>query len=80
MVGSQLSQAAGSSGHLIAREDMPIHDMSAFHDRSLQQDYYRVVKLRPGVYEVAFAYSNPLDRDTKLDRIAAATGLDMSGG
>jgi hypothetical protein len=41
---------------------------------------YRVVELKPGVYEVAFAYSNPLDRDTKLDRIAAATGLDMSGG
>jgi len=41
---------------------------------------YRVVKLKPGVYEVAFAYSDPLDRDTKLDRIAAATGLDMSGG
>ena len=40
---------------------------------------YRVVKLKPGVYEVAFAYSDPLDRDTKLDRIAAATGLDMSG-
>ena len=41
---------------------------------------YRVVKLKPGVYEVAFAYSDPVDRDTKLDRIAAATGLDMSGG
>ena len=41
---------------------------------------YRVVKLKPGVYEVAFAYSDPLDRDSKLDRIAAATGLDMSGG
>ena len=41
---------------------------------------YRVVKLKPGVYEVAFAYSDPPDRDTKLDRIAAATGLDISGG
>ncbi len=41
---------------------------------------YRVVKLKPGIYEVAFAYFDPLDRDTKLDRIAAATGLDMSGG
>jgi len=41
---------------------------------------YRVVKLKPGVYEVAFAYSDPPDRDTKLDTIAAATGLDMSGG
>jgi hypothetical protein len=41
---------------------------------------YRVVKLEPGVYEVAFAYSDPPDRDTKLDRITAATGLDVSGG
>jgi len=41
---------------------------------------YRVVKLKPGVYEVAFAYSDPPDRDAKLDTIAAATGLDMSGG
>lgn len=41
---------------------------------------YRVVKLKPGVYEVAFAYSDPADRESKLDRITAATGLDMSGG
>jgi hypothetical protein len=41
---------------------------------------YRVVKLKPGVYEVAFAYTDPTDRQDKLERISAATGLDMSGG
>ncbi|MBT8092600.1 MAG: hypothetical protein KJN77_06150 [Gammaproteobacteria bacterium] len=41
---------------------------------------YRVVKLKPGVYEVAFAYSNDADREDKLSRIETATGLDMSDG
>jgi hypothetical protein len=41
---------------------------------------YRVVKLKPGVYEVAFEYSDDLDREDKLSRIAAATGLDLSDG
>jgi hypothetical protein len=41
---------------------------------------YRVVKVKTGVYEVAFAYSDDADIETKLERIAAATGLDMSGG
>lgn len=41
---------------------------------------YRVVKLKPGVYEVAFAYSDDTDREDKLSRISAATGLDVSGG
>ena len=41
---------------------------------------YRVVKLKPGVYEVAFAYTDDDDIDQKLARISAATGLDMSGG
>ena len=41
---------------------------------------YRVVKLKPGVYEVAFAYTNQDDIEQKLARISAATGLDMSGG
>ena len=41
---------------------------------------YRVVKLKPGVYEVAFEYSDDLDRKDKLSRIAAATGLDLSDG
>lgn len=41
---------------------------------------YRVVKVRTGVYEVAFAYTDDADIEAKLDRIAAATGLDLSGG
>ncbi len=41
---------------------------------------YRVVRLEPGVYEVAFAYSDDSDRAEKLQRISAATGLDLSGG
>ncbi len=41
---------------------------------------YRVVKLKPGVYEVAFAYTDQDDVEQKLARISAATGLDMSGG
>lgn len=41
---------------------------------------YRVVRLKPGVYEVAFAYSDEDDIQEKLARISTATGLDMSGG
>ncbi len=41
---------------------------------------YRVVKLKPGIYEVAFAYTDDADIRDKLDRISAATGMDMSGG
>lgn len=41
---------------------------------------YRVVKLKPGVYEVAFAYSNDSDIQDKLTQISSATGLDLSGG
>lgn len=41
---------------------------------------YRVVKQKPGVYEVAFAYDNEADIQAKLDTIAAATGLEMPGG
>ena len=41
---------------------------------------YRVVKLKPGVYEVAFAYGNEADIENKLAAISAATGLDMPGG
>ena len=40
---------------------------------------YRVVKIKTGVYEVAFAYTDDADVQDKLSRIAAATGLDMSG-
>ncbi len=38
---------------------------------------YRVVKIKPGVYEVAFAYDDDAERHTKLAQISAATGLDL---
>ena len=38
---------------------------------------YRVVKVKTGVYEVAFAYGDDTERRAKLSQIAAATGLDM---
>ena len=41
---------------------------------------YRVVRLKPGVYEVAFAYESASDIDGKLAAISAATGLEMPGG
>ena len=41
---------------------------------------YRVVKVKTGVYEVAFAYTDDDDIQDKLARISNATGLDMSGG
>lgn len=41
---------------------------------------YRVVKVKTGVYEVAFAYSDDADIQDKLATISAATGLDMTGG
>ncbi len=41
---------------------------------------YRVVKLKPGIYEVAFAYSDKNDIQGKLMRISTATGLELGGG
>ena len=41
---------------------------------------YRVVKVKPGVYEVAFAYSDDAEIAGNLSRITAATGLDMPEG
>ena len=40
---------------------------------------YRVVKVKTGVYEVAFAYTDDADIASKLDRITTATGLDVTG-
>ena len=40
---------------------------------------YRVVKVKTGVYEVAFAYSDDMERRTKLSQISTATELDLSG-
>jgi len=38
---------------------------------------YRVVKIKAGIYEVAFAYDNDDERRNKLSQISAATGLDL---
>lgn len=38
---------------------------------------YRIVKVKSGVYEVAFAYADAVERDRKLAQIALATGLDL---
>jgi hypothetical protein len=40
---------------------------------------YRVVKVKNGVYEVAFAYNDDTERHAKLSQISAATGLDLQG-
>ena len=38
---------------------------------------YRVVKVKTGVYEVAFAYDDDEERRAKISTIAAATGLQL---
>ena len=38
---------------------------------------YRVVKIKPGNYEVAFSYAKDGDIPLNLSQISAATGLDM---
>ncbi len=38
---------------------------------------YRVVKVKNGVYEVAFAYDNDDERRRKLALISSATGLEL---
>ena len=38
---------------------------------------YRVVRIKPGVYEVAFAYRDDDEIDTYLSQITAATGLEI---
>ncbi len=38
---------------------------------------YRVVRIKTGVYEVAFAYNDDDERRRKLSQISAATGLDL---
>ena len=38
---------------------------------------YRVLQVKTGVYEVAFAYADQAELDTNLARISAATGLDL---
>ena len=41
---------------------------------------YRVVKLKPGVYEVAFAYIDDAEITDNLSQITAATGLQLPEG
>jgi hypothetical protein len=41
---------------------------------------YRVVKVKPGVYEVAFAYQDDQDITASLSQISAATGLALPEG
>ena len=38
---------------------------------------YRVVKVKPGVYEVAFAYEDDREITANLSQISAATGLEL---
>jgi hypothetical protein len=38
---------------------------------------YRVIKLKAGVYEVAFGYEDDAERRNKMSLIASATGLDL---
>ena len=38
---------------------------------------YRVVKVKPGVYEVAFAYEDDQEITANLSQISAATGLQL---
>ena len=41
---------------------------------------YRVVKIKPGVYEVAFAYVHDAEITDSLSQITAATGLQLPEG
>ena len=41
---------------------------------------YRVVKIKPGVYEVAFAYDDDQEIPLNLEQITAATGLRLPEG
>ena len=41
---------------------------------------YRVVRLKPGNYEVAFSYEDDSDISSKLAAISTATGLEMPDG
>jgi hypothetical protein len=38
---------------------------------------YRVVRIKTGIYEVAFAYNDDDERRKKLSQISAATGLEL---
>ena len=38
---------------------------------------YRVVKIKTGVYEVAFAFADDVERRSKISQISMATGLEL---
>jgi len=38
---------------------------------------YRVVKVKTGVYEVAFAFADDMERRSKISQISLATGLEL---
>lgn len=40
---------------------------------------YRVVKVKSGVYEVAFGYTSEEEKQARLSQISSATGLELSG-
>ena len=40
---------------------------------------YRVIRVKPGVYEVAFAYSDDVEIQANLVQISEATGLEVPG-
>lgn len=40
---------------------------------------YRVLKVKTGVYDVAFAYEGDIEKQAKLSQIQAATGLELPG-
>ena len=40
---------------------------------------YRILKVKTGVYEVAFAYEGDIEKQAKLSQIQAATGLELPG-
>ena len=40
---------------------------------------YQVVRVKPGEYQVAFAYVEETERAMKLSQIESATGLDLTG-
>jgi hypothetical protein len=61
------------------RSEMAANGFVSQLQRTTGMDY-RVVRLKPGVYEVAFAYEADNDIENKLAAISAATGLEMPDG
>ncbi len=59
------------------RSEIAAHGFVAQLERVTGLDY-RVVRVKPGNYEVAFAYLDDAERRPKLSQIEAATGLELS--